>query len=66
MKTYRVVGGRKVDEHEPGTTFRAAIEPRREARLIRAGHLEVVPNAKPKKRKPAEPGAHKRTTEEGS
>jgi hypothetical protein len=58
MKTYRVIGPHKVDEHPPGSKFRTALPEWRERALIRGGHIEVVPRSAPKAKTGAKPTRH--------
>lgn len=43
LNTYRVTGGRRVLEHNPGDTFKADLSPSQERSLIASGHLEKIP-----------------------
>jgi hypothetical protein len=43
MKTYEVVGPRKVRGHSKGEKFKAEMSEQQEARLVKAGHIAVVP-----------------------
>lgn len=42
LKKYRVIGGRKIKGHKPGSEFEAELEPDHEARLMKLGHIEIV------------------------
>ncbi len=42
MLKYRVIGGRAILGHKPGTEFEADLKPSHEARLVKLGHIEVV------------------------
>jgi|GEM_PF-3482976 len=44
-KTYRVGGAHNVLGHEPGSTFKAELDPEYEARLVERGSLSVVRDA---------------------
>lgn len=49
-RLYEVIGPHPVFGHAPGSTFRAAIDPKQAQRLINAGHLQ--PAAEPDKPTP--------------
>ena len=51
---YKVVGGSRVHDTNPGDEFEAAIGIGQEALLIAGGHIELVEPSKPKTRKTKE------------
>jgi hypothetical protein len=53
--TYRVVGGSRVHETDPGETFEAALPLGQEQLLIEGGHIERVEPKKPIRKKKDDP-----------